>query len=32
MGQLEKLGCIVIDFRIIKNAKEATDFGKNIKL
>ncbi len=32
MGELEKLGCIVIDFRIIKNVKEATDFGKNIKL
>jgi len=32
MGQLEKLGCIVIDFRIIKNTKEAADFGKSIKL
>lgn len=32
MGELEKLGCIVIDFRIIKNSKEATEFGKNIKL
>jgi len=32
MGELEKLGCIVKDFRKIKNRKEAVQFGKTIKL
>jgi len=32
MGELEKLGCIVKDFRTIKNRKEAVDFGKALKL
>lgn len=32
MGELEKLGCIVNDFRIIKNKNEAVDFGKALKL
>jgi menaquinone-dependent protoporphyrinogen IX oxidase len=32
MGELEKLGCIVKDFRKIKNRKEAVRFGKTIKL
>ena len=32
MGELEKLGCIVKDFRKIKNRKEAVQFGKKIRL
>ena len=32
MGELEKLGCIVKDFRSIKNRKEAVNFGKALKL
>jgi len=32
MGELERLGCIVKDFRTIKNRKEAVKFGKALKL
>jgi len=32
MGELEKLGCIVKDFRTIKNEKEAKEFGNSFNL
>lgn len=32
MGELEKLGCIVKDFRTLKNEKEAEEFGGSFKL
>lgn len=32
MRELEKLGCIVKDFRTLKNEKQAFDFGKDLKL
>lgn len=32
MGELEKLGCIVKDFRTLKNEEKAFDFGKSLKL
>lgn len=32
MGELEKQGCIVKDFRSIKNEKEAEEFGNSFKL
>jgi len=32
MGELEKIGCIVNDFRAIKNRKEAVEFGQSLQL
>ncbi len=32
MGELEKLGCIVKDFRTLKNEKQAKEFGNSFNL
>jgi menaquinone-dependent protoporphyrinogen IX oxidase len=32
MGELEKLGCIVKDFRALKNEKKAKEFGNSFNL